>query len=398
MAEKKNVSKKKTKEKIASKTIVKNEKKKTSNKNIKKEVPKVIDTYEAKLKKEKNESKIKRLINKISLEELIIGCTIIIVILLIVLICVASKNTKTKNGDDIVAKVKGKTITANELYEQLKNANGETTVINMIDEYILDKEYKTTDEMKESAKSTIESYKQNYGDNFESFLSYNGIKDEKELKELLIKNSKLTKVTEDYIKENISEKEMKEYYENNIKGDIRAKHILISVTEDESKSDEENEALWTEAENKAKDIIKKLQNGKDFDKLAKKYSDDTATKENGGDLGYFNSGEMVEAFENAAYALEVNQYTTTPVKTEYGYHIIMKTGEKDKPSYKKSKDTIIEKLVEKKKEEDETISVKAMIALRKKYKLNIKDKKVKADYNSYKKSAVTTTTTTAASE
>lgn len=76
----------------------------------------------------------------------------------------------------------------------------------------------------------------------------------------------------------------------------------------------------------------------------------------------------------------------------------MKTGQKDKPSYKKSKDTIKEKLVEEKKEEDSTISVKAMIALREEYNIKIKDKTIKSDYNSYIKEATTTTTTTTSAE
>jgi mannose-1-phosphate guanylyltransferase len=71
--------------------------------------------------------------------------------------------------------------------------------------------------------------------------------------------------------------------------------------------------------------------------------------------------------------------------------------QKDKPSYKKSKDSIKEKLVDEKKDNDSTISVKAMIALRKKYNIKIKDKTVKNDYNSYIKNATTTTTTTTAS-
>ena len=246
--------------------------------------------------------------------------------------------------------------------------------------------------MKESAEATIENYKNTYGDSYQSFLEYNGISDDAQLKELLIKNSKLTSATEDYIKDNLTEKEMKNYYENSIVGDIRAKHILISYEKDDSKTDEENEQAKQKAKEKAEKIIEKLKNGEDFDKLAKKYSDDEGTKENGGDLGYFNTGDMEEAFETAAYTLDVNEYTTEPVETEYGYHIIMKTAEKDKPSYKKSKDTIKEKLVEQKKDEDSTISVKAMIALRKKYNLKIKDKTIKNDYNSYIKDATTTTT------
>lgn len=411
MAEKKKASSKKTTASKATKTAAKKAPAKkvtkttkaTSKKTpLKKEVAKkevvketkVVDTYEAKLKKEKKESKLKKWFNNLTLEQIIIGGVIVIAILLIVLIAVSTKNTKTKDGDDIVVSVDGKTITANDLYKELKKKSGQSVAINLIDEYILDKEYKTTDEMKKSAESTIESYKNTYGDNYESFLEYNGISGNKELKELLIKNSKLTKVTEDYIKENITEKEMKAYYDEKIVGDIEAKHILISYEKDDSLSDEENEAKKKEAKEKAEKIIKKLKNGEDFAKLAKKYSDDDGTKDNGGDLGYFNTGDMVQAFEDAAYALDINEYTTEPVETEYGYHIIMKTGQKDKPSYKKSKDTIKEKLVEQKKDEDQTISVKAMIALRKKYNIKIKDKTIKSDYNSYIKEATTTTTTT----
>lgn len=391
----KNVDTKTTTKKASNKkATTKNATKKAVTKNNVVKEEKKVDTFEAKRKKEKKENKFIKWFNNLTLEQVIIGGVVIIAILLIILIAVSTKSTKTKNGDDIVVSVDGKTITANDLYKKLKEQSGESVAINLIDEYILNKEYKTTDEMKKSAESTIENYKNTYGDSYQSFLEYNGISDDKELKDLLIKNSKLTSVTEDYIKDNLTEKEMKKYYDEKIVGDVEAKHILISYEEDDSLTDEENETKKKEAKEKAEEIIKKLKNGEDFSSLAKEYSDDEGTKENGGDLGYFNTGDMVEAFEKAAYALDVNEYTTTPVETEYGYHIIMKTGQKDKPSYKKSKDTIKEKLIEEKKDEDSTISVKAMIALRKKYNIKIKDKTIKSDYNSYIKNATTTTTTT----
>ena len=396
-AKKETAAKKKTasKKTDVKKTTAKKESvKKVDAKNERK----VVDAYEIKRQKEKKQNKLVKWFNNLTLEQVIIGGVIIIAILLIVLIGVSTKNTKTKDGDDIVVQVDGKTITANDLYEELKKQSGQSVAINLIDDYILNKEYETTSEMEESAESTIETYKNTYGDSYEQFLEYNGISDDNELKELLIKNSKLTSATEDYIKDNLTEKEMKEYYENNIVGDISAKHILISYEEDEDLSDEENEAKKEEAKAKAEEVIEKLKNGEDFSALAKEYSDDEGTKENGGDLGYFNTGDMVETFETAAYALDVNEYTTEPVETEYGYHIIMKTGQKDKPSYKKSKDTIKEKLVEEKKEEDSTISVKAMIALREEYNIKIKDKTIKSDYNSYIKEATTTTTTTTSAE
>lgn len=402
MAEKKDTSAKKNSSKTAKGKVTTkkatNSKKSVAKVTAKKDTvkeEKVVDTYEVKLKKEKKKNKIVKWFNNLTLEQIIIGGVILIAILLIVLICAATKNTKTKNGDDIVVQVDGKTITANDLYDALKEQNGYNVAINMIDDYILNKEYKTTDDMKESAKATIETYKSTYGDSYESFLEYNGISSDDELKELLIKNNKLTLVTEDYIKDNITEKEMKDYYENNIYGDISAKHILISFDYDDDATDEEKEKAEENAKKQAEEIIEKLKNGEDFSELAKEYSTDESTKENGGDLGYFNTGDMVEEFEQAAYALDVNEYTTEPVKTTYGYHIIMKTGQKEKPSYEKSKDTIIEKLVEEKKNNDSTISVKAMIALREKYNIKIKDKTIKSDYNSYIEEATTTTTTTA---
>lgn len=402
MAEKKDTSAKKNssktdKGKVTTKKATNSKKSvaKVTNKKETVKEAKVIDTYEAKLKKEKKSNKIVKWFNGLTLEQIVIGGVILIAILLIVLICAATKNTKTKNGDDIVVQVDGKTITANDLYDALKEQNGYNVAINMIDDYILNKEYKTTDDMKKSAEATIETYKSTYGDSYESFLEYNGISNDDELKELLIKNNKLTLVTEDYIKDNITEKEMKDYYENNIYGDISAKHILISFDYDDDATDEEKEEAEENAKKQAEEIIEKLKNGEDFSELAKEYSTDESSKENGGDLGYFNTGDMVEEFEQAAYALDVNEYTTEPVKTTYGYHIIMKTGQKEKPSYEKSKDTIIEKLVEEKKNNDSTISVKAMIALREKYNIKIKDKTIKSDYNSYIEEATTTTTTTA---
>ena len=197
----------------------------------------------------------------------------------------------------------------------------------------------------------------------------------------------------------ISDEEMKKYYEEHkadyYKDEVKASHILISTVDDNGK--ELSEAKKKEAKKKAEEVLKKAKSGEEFSELAKEYSDDPGSAANGGDLGYFNTGEMEEAFETAAYKLNVNEYTTTPVETSYGYHIIMKTGQKDKPSYKKSKDSIKEKLVDEKKDNDSTISAKAMIALRKKYNIKIKDKTVKNDYNSYIKNATTTTTTTTAS-
>ena len=383
------------KKKIKAKEVKKNTAVKTSNKS--KQNVKTKDEIILEPKKNKKQCKFKNWFNNLSINSIMVFGICIICVLLIVLICVATKETKTTNGNDIVVKLDGKTITADELYKNLKDASGMKTAIDLVDEYILNKEYETTDDMKKTAETTINNYKSNYGDNYDNFLEYNGIKDDNELKELLIKNSKISKATDDYIKENLTKKEMNDYYEESIYGDIEAKHILISTETSDSATDEEKEAKDKEAKEKAEDIIKKLKDGEKFEDLAKKYSDDTSNKDKGGDLGYFNTGAMVKEFEDAAYKLKVNEYTTEPVKTTYGYHIIMKTNEKEKPSFKKSKDTIIEKLIEKKKEADENISTKAINALREKYNINIKDKSIKKSYKTYLHDSTTTTTTTTTS-
>ena len=177
--------------------------------------------------------------------------------------------------------------------------------------------------------------------------------------------------------------EIKKYYEENTVGDISAKHILIKVD-----TDSEDGLTDDEAKKKAEEIIKKLDKGEDFDTLAKENSDDTGSKEKGGDLGYFNKGDMVEEFETAAYKLKVNEYTKEPVKTTYGYHIILKTGEKDKPKLKEVKSNIIETLTKEKLENDKTLEVTTLDDLRKSYGLKFKDAKLKKNYNNYIKDAI----------
>src|SRR5690606_32406771 len=71
----------------------------------------------------------------------------------------------------------------------------------------------------------------------------------------------------------------------------------------------------------AEAIIKQLDEGGDFEALAKEKSKDGAAA-NGGDLGYFGAGQMVPAFEQAAMALEVGAYTKEPVQTQFGFHVI----------------------------------------------------------------------------
>ena len=82
------------------------------------------------------------------------------------------------------------------------------------------------------------------------------------------------------------------------------------------------------AKEKAEKILKQIQEGADFAKLAKQYSEDPGSASKGGDLGWFKKGAMVKEFEKAAFSLKKGEVTKNLVKTQYGYHIIKKTDEK----------------------------------------------------------------------
>ncbi|MDM9627176.1 peptidylprolyl isomerase [Rhizobium sp. S152] len=132
------------------------------------------------------------------------------------------------------------------------------------------------------------------------------------------------------------------------------KHVVDTVTDDEVKAryDKEVAALpkqeevharhilvKTEAE--AQDIIKQLDAGKNFADLAKEKSTDP-NKADGGDLGYFTKGRMVKEFEDAAFALDKGAYTKTPVKTDFGYHVILVEDKRDAapPAFDQVKDQV----------------------------------------------------------
>jgi peptidyl-prolyl cis-trans isomerase C len=121
----------------------------------------------------------------------------------------------------------------------------------------------------------------------------------------------------------VSDEEAKKYYDENPSyfqepEKVKASHIMIMVdsSADQAKKDE--------AKKKIEQVLQRLKAGTDFATLAREVSEDTYSKDNGGDLDYFYKGQMVQAFEDAAFSLEPGE-TSNVVETEYGYHIIKVT-------------------------------------------------------------------------
>lgn len=119
----------------------------------------------------------------------------------------------------------------------------------------------------------------------------------------------------------VTDEMIKETYERLLK-EVRVSHILIDVAPNASKEE------WNEAREKAKNIQQLLiAEEANFEELAKRFSKDPSVKNNQGDMGWFKAFKMVHSFEDAAYKLSTNE-VSNPVKTQFGYHIIKKTGER----------------------------------------------------------------------
>ena len=289
------------------------------------------------------------------------------------------------DDDKTAVKLDGIKITATDYYNEIKETNI-SKLVEMIDHQLFDEEYPATDEEDEDVKSQIDQIKESYSDEatFNSVIQqYFGVSTEDELEDLLRLEYKRNEAVVDHIEDDLTKEEIKEYYDENIIGDIKASHILITPDTTEDASSEEQQEAEEKALRKANRIVEKLDNGEDFAELAKQYSDDEATKDNGGDLGYFNTDDMDENFMDAVKELKKNEYTGNPVKTEYGYHIILKTDQKDKPKLKKVRSQVKEDLANEKLDNDSTLHYQTLMDIREEKGIKWNDDELKKQYEEY---------------
>ena len=316
--------------------------------------------------------------------KIIMGLSALLVVSMITTGC--GKDIEVKNGSKVAVSIKNDKLTATEYYEKIKEKNI-SSLIDMIDHSILDKKYKSDDEEKEAINKQIEQIKSYYGEDENTFNSvikqYFGADSEDDLKNILSLEYKRNKAVEEYIEKNLKDDEIEKYYNENIFGEIKASHILITPTYKDDYTDEEKAEADAKALEKAKKVIKELNSGKKFKDLAKKYSQDKSNASNGGDLGYFQLSDMVEEFSNAVRELKKDEYTKEPVKTQYGYHIILKTGDKDRPTLKDAKAEIKEKLRTQKLNDDKSLYYESLKEIRIENKIKWNDDTLKKAYDEY---------------
>ena len=216
------------------------------------------------------------------------------------------------------------------------------------------------DEMIDETLTTQEAKKQN--------LTADDAKVESELANIKKQFPDDAKYQEALKSQNMTEAELKAY----LRVELTTKALSDKVTADVTVTDADIEKYYNENKNQfaepekikarhilvatedgAKAIITQLKGGANFIELAKAKSTEPGANESGGDLGYFAKGEMVPEFETVAFALSVGTYSQQPVKTQFGYHVILVEDHKAmvQKTFEQSKEDIKKNLPQTKKDE-----------------------------------------------
>lgn len=313
---------------------------------------------------------------------------LLLLLCLPLLVTGCKKVPKLADGKEVIVEIGDKQYTAEEFFDAMKEDYGTSVLINMVDKYITEKEL--TDDIKaeaeEEAKALYDYYYAYNGSDWNKFLSSNGFLSDDEFKEYLNTMFKQELVLKKYVSENVvTEEDLNKHYKENIFGENTVRHILVipEVT-DKMTSDEKKEAE-NKALEEAKALIEQLKKSEkleeDFTALAKEKSDDTESAKEGGLIENFtNESGLVEEFWEASLKLEVGKMTEEPVKTQFGYHIIYKVSQKEKPSLETVKEKVTDAVVNNLVSAENATYV-YWAGLREKYNMNIHDDIIKNNYD-----------------
>lgn len=315
------------------------------------------------------------------------------------LLCGCGKIPKLSNGDEAVISFKdGEMISANDFYEEIKNTYGLQTLVSMMDKYIYETEFESEmNDAKTYAEAVVKQWKANYDDEataLSMLQSYYGYQSFEAYQKAAYINYLQNHAILTYVKDNITEEELKEYYASDVYPNMTISHILITPNVKDDASDSEKEDAEKKAKEQVESIIKELNQAKKdkkdiketFSSLAKKYSEDESTKNKDGNLGEINIGSLNSQYDElvkAAAKLNDGEYSTEVITTELGYHVILKTATGEKASYDDSLDTMKENIANDKLTEDKALMVDAVQYYRDKYDFDIVDSEMKSQYSKY---------------
>ncbi len=304
---------------------------------------------------------------------------------LCLLLVTGCKDVKLDNGEKAIVTFENGGISVDELYKELKESYGAEKIMDLIDSKLLKEKYETTESEKTYINQTIKQLKdetKKYGYDYEDYISSTfNVKDDSAFRDYLSLNYKRNLWAEDYAIESVTDKQLNDYYEQEVYGDIEASQILITIDVSSSASDDEKKDAENKALEKAKNIIQELKDGKDFAQAAKEYSKDSETANNGGSLGKVNTNDVESEVFDALLGLKDGSYTTSPVKSSQGYHILYRTSQDDKPELTDELKEEIRTTIGREIALETGFTAKALKALREENKMKFVDTDLEKSFN-----------------
>lgn len=244
-------------------------------------------------------------------------------------VALAACSTGSSDGSSAVATGDGVEVTNEELQAELKSTYGNTVLQELIMEEVFVNEVgdDRAKELKEEATTEVETLIAAYGgeDEFNTVLASSGFSDREDYEHQVYYYKLMSESVSKYIE--VTDEEIQTAYDDYTPS-FTVSHILV----DDEKT--------------ANDLIAQLDDGADFAELATENSTDTASAEKGGSLGEVNADSgLDETFFAAAQELAEGEYTTTPVETDFGYHIIKMDEKPEKGSLEDETEQLKESII-----------------------------------------------------
>lgn len=274
-----------------------------------------------------------------------------------------NKTAKLKDGSNVVVSLKGKNITAEDVYDELKEHSGLDAALNLVDDYIVNDYYDGKDKeamenAKEQAEEIYTSYENYYGLTKEQFLESNNFSDEKEFLEYLANDYLYQLYYDEYTKTLIKDDEVKTYYDNNAFGDYKV-YIFSASTSSEL--------------DKVKKELKKGTKPSKIDVKNVTKSEETIT--------YKDAANYSDTFIKTMKELKKGKYSEAFNDDRLGSTIIYVTSVAEKAKMDDIKDDILDLIVDNRQAADNTLYYKAFIKIRNDYKIEFKDSKFEKEYS-----------------